>query len=729
MTRLFSSLKQTLNASTLAQTFLFLYAILGAFLLTFTLKLFALWTGDAPTWKLLFSGFAGGCLLMVVLTRYAARFIGGRVCSWIAFAVAILTCLTFGNTLKLVETWYTVCQQQALTYDAWQSFISMQAHLWFLPILLTFPTLWQRNEAPRGRLTFFCGACIGVILARLFVGAVSTLLLLEVCLSGLLLLSLLWMLTTSRTLIGRILSGLLLIVFALAYYMGTIHTSQDLIHDVHPFASIAKPDSLFRGSHLDATDTTKYTFLDGRIVRVKGMDEASLITSQTIPLLLKPTPNARIVARPQVGTPAYDFFEAGELKGKCDALWIELPPAWLATEQDYFSTSAMTTIADHLMDDGILIYDMDARPLDEEMLRRRAAMLRTKFPHMQLWMTALNRWQLVASRQPITTDFTTLDSLIDREEVMRVLRQVNIEAPITLLACCLMDDCARLEENRDAVEVDLRLNESTLARQNLFDRRAGLRLIDAVLPLRSKTMPWVKLPPMLDPLILEALCDAKALILTGLQTANKETFQYYQEASKLLSSDPILLSEAAHYYAMARDLEAVGQPMQALDLYAITMTYAQPSLTQVLHAAELARKNSQAERALGFFRVAGDIAPDDPIYLKAYINFLCEFGQFKEAEQHCLKLLRLLGEGLPSEQLAARFWLGVCIAQQPERKEEGIRVLRRLVAQLQTPEEKALYIPAYAQFLIDMGLWVEGRNIRRHFDETGTLLPPSPQEQ
>ncbi len=717
-----------LQSPTFAQSCLFFYALLGAFFLTFAIKLFALWTGNAPTWYVLLPGFAVGCLLMVVAGRFMTRFVGARFCAWLAFVITLVACFSFGNTYQLVDQWLTFCQAKTLLYEDWAAFVNQRACLWFLPVLLLFPTLWKRNDQPRGRLIFFCGACVGVILARIFVGALSTTLLLDLCLGGMLLFSLTWMLATSKTHLGRIASTLLLVIFAFAYYMGTLRTPLELFREVHPFAAIAMPDSLYCGLPTP-TENTDYTFKDGRIVRVAEIGEAPLVASQAIALLLKPAPNARIVARPVVGESAFESFEDGELKGKCDALWLELPPAWLATEQDYFSTNAMNTAAEHLHEDGILIYDMDARPLDEEMLRRRAAMLRTKFPHTQLWMTGLNRWQIVASRRPIETDFMAVDGLSDREEVIRALASAHIESPISLLACCILEDTARLEADREPIAVDLRLNESTYGRKNLFDRRAGLRLVDAVLPLRAKTMPWVKLPETVAPLLLEALCDAKGYILTGLQTANNTTFDYYKQASVILSSDPILLSEAAHYYAMARDLEALGQVARALDLYAITMAYAQPSLMQVLHAAELARKNSAPQRALDFFRVAADIAPDDVIYLKAYINFLCEFGNFQAAEQECHKLLRLSAEAPSADLLATRFRLGVCIAQQPDREKEGILVLRRLVSQLSAPEEKAIYIPAYAQFLIDMGHWVEGRNLRRHFDETGALLPPTPLEQ
>ncbi len=724
----FSSLRRLLTSESFTQTCLFVYALTGAFFLTFALKLFTLWTGDAPTWLLLYPGLLGGCLLVGLLKRFAASFVGARFCAWLAFTVALLACFAFGNTWELVEKWYTVCQQQTLSYEAWSSFIYRQLGLWCLPGLLAFPLLWQRNEQPRGRLIFFCGICVGVVLARIFVGAVPTTLLLDLCLGGMLLLALLWILSLSRTLTGYLLALCLLLLFAFAYYMGTLRTSQDLIRDVHPFAPIAMPDSLFRGTN-STTASNGVTFIDGRIVRVAGMDEASLVASQAIALLLKPNPDARIVARPIIGSPAFSTFETDELKGKCDALWIELPPAWLATEQGYFSTGAMATAMEHLFENGILIYDMDARPLDEEMLRRRAAILRTKFPHVQLWMTGLNRWQLVASRQPILTSLAAIDTLCDRETVMAPLFVANIDTPMTLLACCLVADTATLEHNRDAVDVDLRFRERTYARKNLFTRGGGRALAEAILPYYTNGMPWIQTQDDAETELLLFLADAAKVKLAGLAKANQETLQHYIDAGEVIENDPEFLDKATRDYKTAQDLEKLGKYAEALELYATAMTYAQPDLAQALHAADLAQKCRKFDLAEQFYRVAADIDDSNTNYLKCHINFLRETGQYKQAEKECLQLLRLLAGEAPEEVRLARFWLGVCIVMQPERETEGIRVLRRLVAQLQTPEEKAAYIPAYGQLLIDMGHFVEGRNIRRHFEETGTLLPASDLEK
>ncbi len=713
-----------LKSPTLPQSFLFFYAVLGAFFLTLTLNLFAAWTGDAPTWHILLPGFLGGCALMWVVGKFAKAFIGPRVCAWIAFGVALIACLTTGDSVALVEQWYTVCQAQSLTYDAWRAFITSQACAWWLPALLTFPLLWARNEAPRGRLTSFCGFCVGVLLARILVGTVATNLLLDLTLGGMLLFALLWMCATAHYLWGRILAGCLLVLFSFAYYVGTMRAPQDLLRDVHPFAAIAMPDSLFRGSLNDTPESlAKYTFLNGRIVRVAGVDEASLVASQTLPLLLKPAPNARIVARPQSGAPVYDFYETGELKGKCDALWIELPPAWLAAEQDYFRSGALATIQEHLLDDGILIYDMDARPLDEEMLRRRAAILRTKFPHVQLWMTGANRWQLAASGKPITTSIPAIDALCERETVMKPLFAHNIDTPQTLLACCIVPDTTVLPE----VEAKLRFREATLARRKLFTRDNGQGLAQAFLPHLASPATWVQSPHDND--LLQILGEAAKLRLTGLAKANNETLQYYKAAGTAIENDPEFLDKAQRDYETAQNLEKLGKYNEALALYAHTMTYAQPSLAQALHAANLAQKCRKYDLAEQFYRVAADIDEGNPLYLKLHINFLRETGNYKAAEAECSQLLRILAEENPQEMTLTRFWLGVCIAQQPDREKEGLRMLRHLLAQLSTPEEKALYVPAYGQLLIDLGHFVEGRKLRRTFEETGTLPPPSAIEQ
>ncbi len=687
------------------QSLLFLYTLLGGFFTILLLRVFDHWTGNYPVWHITSIAFVVGCIIAWVMQRFVARWVGRRVCAWLTVLIALIMCYTFANTAAVVESWRLITWRNDLTFDLWRTFILRNALLWFVPSFIALPILFTRNDVPRGKLTVFCGICCGIILARLFVGILPTIQLVDICLGGLLLLAFLLVGTTAQSRWTRGVAGLLFFFFGTAYYIGTVRSAQDLLADFHPFAYIAQRDSRYIGN------PAGFTLKDGRILRVEGFDEASLTASQALPLLFKPAANARIATRLQTGEPAFTFYETSELKGLYDALWIELPPAWLATEQDYFGSAALSAVIEHLHEDGILIYHMDARAMDETMLRSRTALLRKHFNHVHLWMTGLNQWQWVASRKPMTVSLQAIDALVDREAVMRPLQSVNIATPMTLLASCMLSDLSVLEQNTPA---KMRFMERRFGRENLFDNAAGRRLIAAILPYYQTSAPWVVTHFPFEQELVETLRTAKKIALEGTLKENpQEIIRAYQTASLTLAQDPFLLGLADHEFATARDWEALARYDAALQVYASTIAYVQPPLPIVLHAATLAHQNNYTALAIDFYRIAEDLAPENLSYLKSYVHFLRERKQFKDAEQICLRILRVAAEESPEDVTMARFYLGVCIAQQPDRKQEGLDVLKAFMNGLKTDKERDAYTPAYAQFLIDMGNFKEGLEIRR----------------
>ncbi len=701
------NLRKHLHALLGAQSLFFLYTLLGGLFATLLLRVFAHWTGDYPTWHILTASLAVGG----IIAWGTKRWVGPRVCAWLAVLIALLMAYAFANTAAVVESWRLISWRNDLSFDLWRTFILRNALLWFVPMGLTLPILFARNNAPRGKLTVFCGTCCGIILARLFIGTLSTIQLVDLCLGGMLLLAFLLVATTARTLWTRIAAGVLLLFFGTAYYIGTLRSAQDLLNDFHPFAYIAQRDSRYIGN------PEGFTLKDGRILRVEGFDEASLTASQALPLLFKPAANARIATRLQTGSPAFDFYETSELKGQYDALWIELPPAWLATEQDYFGSAALSAVLDHLHEDGILVYHFDARPMDATMLRIRAALLKKHFPVVQLWMTGLNQWQFLASRKPMTATLQSVDALADRDAVMRPLQSVNMATPMTLLASCILTDTDVLNEENPS---GMRFMERRFGRANLFDDAAGRRLIVAVLPHYEVAAPWVNTSLPFEKELVETLRTARKIALEGtLKETPQEVIRAYQTASLALAQDPFLLGLADHEFATARDWEALARYEAALQIYASTITYVQPPLPIILHAANLAFQNNYATLAVDLYRIAEDLAPNNLTYLKSYVHFLRERKQFAEAEQICMRILHIAAEESPADVAMARFYLGVCIAQQPNRSQEGLDLLKVFMKGLKTQEERDTYTPAYAQFLIDMGNFKEGLEIRR----TGEIAP------
>lgn len=693
-------------------TLIFIYSLTAAFHLGLLTRLYSQWTGGfllLPT--LLFSLLAGFGLTALV-NRFADRFFGAKTAAWLAFAGAFLAFWSFGDTVSLVKEWNLLSLRINLTYDDWSAFAIRRGILWFAPLCAIFPFLWQRNETPRGKLTVFVSAMVGLILVQLIGGVIPVRWLIDGALLILLLTSAGWIGATCTRLRTKGLSCAFALLLLAGWYFGTQRTPYDLRADVNPFAPIAKRDCLYTG-----LGTEDVTLKEGRLLRRKGIDRSSLTASQLIPVLLKPSVQARIACRAEADDPILKRFETGKLKGLYDALWIEVPPAWLPAEQDYFRAAALEAVSTHLAQDGVVIYHLDIRPLDLRMLLTRALILQQHFPHVQIWQTAPAQWQLVASRKPVTASIEALSALAERSEITPLLYANRLESPIPLLACCLVSDLNTLtQELADPITPRLPRRASRAARKVLFDRDNVSRISRDMADRIDAEMPWVQLPNGLEAefsSILLTLREGRRLALKG----------SYKEAAAINPADPYLLALSDREILTARDWERLAEYDKALQSYASAFQLATPDLRVVLEAARVARQTASPERARPFYRLAGEIAPDSLVYLEQYAKYLLEMKEPAEAERIATSALVLTSE---TEMTPLRFFIARCMALQPAKKAQGLALARRIAASAATAEDRARYIPAYGQLLIDAGELVEGVKVKRHFTAYGELLPKEP---
>lgn len=690
-------------------TFIFIYSLIAAFYLGLIRQLYGQWTGNFPVLPILLLSLLAGFSIAALIRRFADRFIGPRTTAWLAFGGAFLAFWAFGDTVSLVKEWNLLSLRINLTYDDWYTFAVQQALFWFVPLCTLLPLLWQRTEEPRGKLTVFISAMVGLILAHNVAIYLPIRWLIDLSLVLLLLSSALWISTTCS---GRWTKGLayaFALMLLVGWYFGTQRTPYDLRTEVNPFAPIAKRDCLYTG-----LGTEGVTLKEGRLLRRDGIDRSALTASQLIPVLLKPSARARIACRTEAADPILQRFETGKLKGLYDALWIELPPAWLPTEQDFFRSAALEAAATHLAQNGILVYHLDIRALDLRMLLARALMLQQRFPHVQLWQTAPTQWQIVASRTPITASIEALSALAEDPEISRLLYTNRFESPIALLSCALVSDLSSLiKDLTEPLEPRLPRRAARAARKNLFDRETSTRFSREIADRIDPEMPWVQLPGGLEAefsSILLTLREGRRLALKG----------DYKEAAAINPADPYLLALSDREILTARDWERLAEYDKALQSYASAFQIAAPDLRVVLEAARVAQQTAAPARARPFYQLAGQLAPESLAYLEQYAKYLLEMKQPAEAERVASSALTFSETG---DLTQLRFFIARCMALQPDKKTQGLALARRIAAAAATDADRARYIPAYSQLLIEVGEFVEGINVKRHFSAYNELLP------
>lgn len=692
------------------RSLLFLFSLFSALLLGLAARLYGLWTGGMPLWPVTLPALSLGFCMAYGIARLAAGRAGPKTCATLGTLVAVAAFAAFGDTEAMVKTWTFLSMRVGLTYGAWHGFVLRQAILWVTPVAFALPFLWHRNGIQHGKLTVFAGSCVGLILARLLAGRVPTVSLFDLCLAGMSLSAPLWLAAECSRRWAKSLAFALAALLLFGWYFLSNRTGLELLSGVNPFATIAARDSLYAG-----VGTSGVALRDGRVVRAVGLDEASCLASQLIPAILRPTPKARIAVRPQAGAPALPSYETGALKGLYDALWVELPPAWLPEEADYFGAAALDAALGHLREDGLLIYALDARALDAHMLLERLGALRTRLPHAQLWMTGINQWQIVASRKPITTDFAAVADLLDRPEVSTALAAANLLSPVFLLPSCVSATPSAIEAAlQEPIPPRIPHREHRHARALLFDGLGGRRLLADFAGVYDAEMPWVTVP--------DATASETRQILLALREARRKAMLGdYREASRGNPTDPFLLGLADRELRAARDLEKLAEHRQALQGYARAFALAQPGLPAVLEAAAVARKAGQPERAAPFYRLAGELAPDALPYLIQYADFLFESNRYAEAEALARRIVK--ASRTPADIASSRFFEARCIARQKGREAEGLRMARLIAATVDGKGEKDRYVPAYGQLLIDLGRFVDGVSVKRHYQAYGELLP------
>ncbi len=689
---------------------LFCFTLFATLLAGFAEHVYGLWTGGLSLWPVAVPAIAVGLILALLAARFTPNLLGAKSCAGLGIFIALFAFAIFGNTVALVKDWTLLSLRIGLTYEAWHRFVLQQALLWCVPIAVGLPFIGLRNGLDRGRRITFIAACVGLILARCLVGRVSSFTLLSLCLAGLLLSAPLSLAMACAHRWSKSAACLLAALLLFGWYTCSLHSPYELVGGVNPFATIAARDSYYLG-----TGSAGVTLREGRVIQALGLNEASQLASQLIPTLLRPNPQARIAARTQAGDPYLPTYETGKLKGLYDALWIAVPPAWLAEETDFFGANALETVRSHLKEDGILVYDLDARALDARMLLERLSIIRKRFPYAQLWMTGLNSWQIVASAKPITANFSTIADLPDLRKVGTALTMVGLHSPIFLLSSCVCSDPATLDAAlQETIPPRIPRGEHRHARKLLFDGRQGWRLLADFARVYDTEMPWVAVPD-------ETASETRTILLALREARRKAMLGDFRESSKANPTDPFVLGLADRELRAARDHEKLAEHQQALDAYARAFALAQPALLDVWNAAEIARKAGLHERCEAFYRLAHELDPENLHTQVHFADFLLEIGRYAEAEKLAQRVIKT--SRAPEDLASARFFESRCIAHQTGRATEGLQKARTIAANATTPETKAVYIPAYGQLLIDVGHIIDGVKVKRHYQAHGELLP------
>lgn len=704
---------RTWTPESVALTALFVFSFCAALLVGAAMPVYTQWTGGLPMGPIVLPMAVMGATAAFVLGRYAARFCGNRVCAGLAIAGAVIAFMAFGDTVQTVDAWRLLALKIGLEYGTWHQFTFRAGLLWFGWAAVLLPFLWVRFQLPRAKLTLFVGLCCGLIVARIFNERLPTLWLYDVTLAGVLLSAAALAMAVCQTRWTRLAMGVVGVVLLVGWYFGMQRSTADLLRDVHPFAPIAARDGVYTGEKQEG-----FTFKEGRVIRTEGLDLASQTASQLIPTLFFPAETARIAVRSQTGSAVLEGVETGTLKGQYQALWVELPPAWMASERDYYGKAALQAALDHLTPDGILVYDNDAHALDAKALMTRLMVMRKTFTYVQLWMTSRNHWQIVASRVPFRIDTTALSVLLDREPIATAFAKANLDTPLALLSCCFIADTTRLDAFLvEEIKPSLPRGSAGAARRLLFDGIGSKRLEEAFQPYYDMEMPWVTVP---DEIISEL-----RLVLSTLRSARILAMQgKFAEASQANPTDPYLQSLAERECFAARAFEKMAEHDKALQLYNSAFSIAQPRVADVLEAASIAQTSGSPDRAGPYYDLALRLAPTSPDVLMRQATWLFENGHAAQAEQAARQALANIDRPTqyPDETSAVMFFITRTLVAQPASQELGLELAQQVILSTKNPTLKARFIPIFGQMLIDSGNAVRGVRVKRHFEAYGELL-------
>lgn len=439
----------------------------AALLVGILYRILELWSGELTLWPIAL----GGALIGLLLAWRCKAITHGRFDATIALLFALFMTLSLWDINALFARWQTVVQTPALSFSTWMGHLLSATACALLPPLAWLLFAWKRNTQPKGRLSIFFAASIGMITSHFLVGHASTTLLiffsLYLILGGALVVwsSFLISPTARRRCITLIHLGLL-VLLALS---PTLRASFTWSEGKLTFNNLPEPLAFYPFAPLAANDPTlpltppssAYKQAHGAYLRTNHIEETTALSlSQSLTFILQPQAHARRGLRPLV-----DATEA--IKGQYDALWVEVPPAWQAKERDYFDEGVVKSLLKNVTETGCLIYHLDVRPLTFEALLTRAEALAVHFPYVQLWVTSTAHWQLVATRQ----------------------RPQSRTLPPEIEAFCLTTDLCALKQASD--RTGFRLFETWHARQHLFHpKQVDLRqapLVQRLFETLSKT--------------------------------------------------------------------------------------------------------------------------------------------------------------------------------------------------------------------------------------------------
>jgi tetratricopeptide (TPR) repeat protein len=457
--------------------------------------------------------------------------------------------------------------------------------------------------------------------------------------------------------------------------------------------------------------TTNTTSVENEI------DAIPRFASQSIPLLLKPMINARIAAIPLKNTScAYSFYATEPLDGQYDALWVEMPALTKDITTETFDSSIIQPYLPFLKEDGILELDFNARSLNTSRLLTRISILKGLLPNVQLWMTGQNRWQLVASKQPITTSYEAIATLFDREEVSTPMYQAGIPSPFALLVSCFTSDATPL-----MVETMPPFTAPCDGRYLLQDFSACY----------DYEMPWVITPEEDKDLYNEILGTFRL----GRRLAYAKDFK---EASKLNAYDPYLIGLAQHERINAKYLVKLGKIDAALNSYNLSFTYAEPLMSDILEAADIAMLSGQPDRAKPYYDMAADMAnnldkqnPFYTLYLKKHLKYLEATGEKVAAETAAINLA--LAAETDEERRFYQFEAARIYASFPKtegedendvraREDQALERAKRVLDATPEGDERRQRIQAYADLMKQTYRLQEGILIGLHVKKHGTLI-------
>ncbi|UCF80537.1 MAG: fused MFS/spermidine synthase [Acidobacteriota bacterium] len=319
-----------------------------------------------------------------------------------------------------------------------------------------------------------------------------------------------------------------------------------------------------------------------------------------------------------------------------DIITSEPSNPWIAGVSNLFTADFYKLVSARLAPDGIFCQWLQLYEVSEETFKVVLATLHEVFPHVAIFMSRLGDSVILASREPITIQWETLEERFNQEDVRKAFYDFKIRNPLELLFFFLAgtDEVEKyiadtVERNTDDnvwLEHRMPYDFFKVGRQSI-----GVDLLERFAKSKAaglkKTVPGIPMEEAVEAII-------NHMYLSGLEIKNKTSvYDYWRERREPIVSGFLDAFEEKGDEAMVENIRAWKEEGEKHNEVLLQATI---EVVRALKNPEMQKEPAQLKT---FLKEALDKAPDLPYALVASGALAFREQDYTQAEGHFRKTL------------------------------------------------------------------------------------------